>query len=125
MTLDIDLSRPGPAERRVTLRGRLDSVTTPRLDAELAPVLDRPTVTSLVLRLQDLQYISSAGIRCLVRARKVIEARGGRVAIVGAQPSVRKVLEIVKAVPADQIFASQAELDAHRDAGPRRARGRR
>jgi anti-anti-sigma factor len=125
MELDIEISRPGPAERRVTLRGRLDSVTAPRLEAELAPVLDRPTVTSLVLRLQDLEYMSSAGIRCVVRARKVVEARGGRVAIVDAQPSVRRVLEIVKAVPADQVFASQAELDAHRDAGPRRARGRR
>jgi anti-anti-sigma factor len=115
--LDIDVNRPGPSERRVTLRGRLDSVTAPRLEAELAPVLGRPTVTSLVFRLQDLRYMSSAGIRCIVRARKLIEGRGGRVAIVEAQPSVRRVLEMVKAVPADQVFATQAELDTHRETG--------
>jgi sigma-B regulation protein RsbU (phosphoserine phosphatase) len=123
--LDIDVSRPGPAERRVTLRGRLDSVTAPRLETELTPVLERPMVTSLVFRLQDLQYISSAGIRCVVRARKLIEGRGGRVAIVEAQPSVRRVLEMVKAVPADHIFASQAELDTSREAEHRRGRGQR
>jgi anti-anti-sigma factor len=122
MELDIDVNRPGPAERRVTLRGHLDSVTAPKLEAELAPVLDRPGVTSLVFRLQDLQYMSSAGIRCLVRARKLIEGRGGRVAIVAAQPSVRRVLEMVKAVPADQLFASQAELDSSREGGQRRGR---
>ncbi|HEY7601522.1 MAG TPA: anti-sigma factor antagonist [Methylomirabilota bacterium] len=122
--LDIEVTRPGPAERRVALRGRLDSVTAPKLEAALAPVLERATVTSLVFRLQDLEYLSSAGIRCVVRARKLIEGRGGRVAIVEAQPSVRRVLEIVKAVPADLLFASQGELDAHREAGPRRSRGR-
>jgi anti-anti-sigma factor len=122
MELDIDVNQPGPAERRVTLRGHLDSVTAPKLEAELAPVLDQPGVTSLVFRLQDLRYMSSAGIRCLVRARKLIEGRGGRVAIVEAQPSVRRVLEMVKAVPADQLFASQAELDSSREGGQRRGR---
>jgi anti-anti-sigma factor len=103
----------------VTLRGRLDSVTAPRLEAELAPGLEPPTVTSLVFRLQGLRYMSSAGIRCIVRARKLIEGRGGRVAIVEAQPSVRRVLEMVKAVPADQVFATQAELDTYRETGQR------
>jgi anti-anti-sigma factor len=123
--LDIDVSRPGPTERQVTLRGHLDSLTAPKLEAELAHALDRPTVTSLVFRLPDLHYISSAGIRCLVRARKLIEGRGGRMAIVETQPSVRRVLELVKAVSADQLFASQADLDTAREAAPRRARGRR
>jgi anti-anti-sigma factor len=118
--LEIEVGRPGPTERRVALRGRLDSVTVPKLEAELAPLLDRPTVTALVFRLHGLQYISSAGIRCIVRARKVIEGRGGRVAVVDAQPLVRRVLEIVRALPAEQVFASQAEFDAAQDATARR-----
>ena len=122
MTLDIDVTGSGPMDRRVTLKGRLDSLTAPRLDAELAPVLEAPDVKSLVFHLDRLEYISSAGIRCIMRARKTLEARGGRVAIVNAQPAVLKVFEIVKALPADQIFASQAELDAYLDAMQRRAR---
>ena len=39
-----------------------------------------------------------------MRARKVIERAGGRVAIVNPQPAVRKVLDIVKAIPAGGIF---------------------
>jgi anti-anti-sigma factor len=78
-----------------------------------------------VFQLDRLEYISSAGIRCIMRARKALEARGGRVAIVNAQPAVLKVFEIVKALPSDQVFASQAELDAYLDAMQRRARGSR
>jgi phosphoserine phosphatase RsbU/P len=125
MTLDINVTSSGPADRRVALRGRLDSLTAPQLDTELAPLLEAHDVRSLVFQLDRLEYISSAGIRCIMRARKALEARGGRVAIVNAQPAVLKVFEIVKALPSDQVFASQAELDAYLDAMQRRARGSR
>jgi phosphoserine phosphatase RsbU/P len=125
MTLDIDVTGSGPTDRQVTLRGRLDSLTAPKLDTELAPILETPAITSLVFNLKRLDYISSAGIRCVIRARKALEGRGGRVAIVNAQPAVLKVFEIVKALPSDQVFASQAELDAYLDAMQRRARGSR
>jgi anti-anti-sigma regulatory factor len=45
-----------------------------------------------------------------------VEPRGGKVAIVNPQPAVRKVLEIVKAIPSGGIFANVAELDAYLDA---------
>jgi anti-anti-sigma factor len=109
MTLDIDVAGSGPTDRRVTLRGRLDSLTVPKLETELAPLLEAQATTSLAFYLDRLEYISSAGIRCIMRASKTLEARGGRVAVVNAQP-------------ADQIFASQAELDAYLDAMQRRAR---
>ena len=121
MSLDIDTGS-GSAERRITLRGRLDSLTAPKLDAELAPLLGASALTSLVFELQGLEYISSAGIRSILRARKAIEGRGGRVAIVNAQASVLKVFEIVKALPADQVFASEAELDAYLARMQQRAR---
>ena len=124
MTLDIDVTGSG-LDRRVALRGRIDSITAPKLDVELAPLLEAPEVKSLVFQLDGLEYISSAGIRCVMRARKALEARGGRVAIVNAQPPVLKVFEIVKALPKDQVFASEAELDAYLDAMQRRARGAR
>jgi anti-anti-sigma factor len=119
MELQIEMRDTGLQQRTVALRGRLDSLTVAKLEAELTPVLDAPAVTSLVLQLDGLEYISSAGIRCIVRARRAIEGRGGQVAIVNPRAAVRKVLEIVKALPADQIFASQAELDAMQ----RRVRG--
>src|SRR5262249_11909756 len=72
MELHIEVRDSGPMQRTVTLRGRLDSLTSPKLEAELAPILDAPAVTSLLFRLDGLEYISSAGIRCFVRARRAI-----------------------------------------------------
>ena len=85
-------------------------------------MLDAPDVKSIVFELRGLDYISSAGIRCLIRARKTVTARGGEVAVVNAQPGVHKVFEIVKALPAEQIFANDAELDAYLDAMQRKMR---
>lgn len=123
MALAIEITDQEPGGRRVMLRGRLDTLTAPQLETALAPLLDSSAVTSIAFGLDGLEYISSAGIRCLVRAHKALGARGGRVVIVNPQPVVRKVLEIVKALPPEQVFGSAAELDAYLDAMQRKVRG--
>jgi anti-anti-sigma factor len=99
----------------VTLGGRLDTDTAPELDEALLELLEQPGISRLVFDLSALEYLSSAGIRCFIRARKFVEPKGGRVVIVNPQPAVRKVLEIVKAIPPGGIYASAAELDAYLD----------
>ena len=106
----------------IKLTGRLDSETAPGLDRTLDQVLANKTLTRLVFDLGNLEYLSSAGIRCFVRARKSLEPRGGKVAVINPQPAVRKVLEIVKAIPAGGLFNSVAELDEYLDAMQRQVR---
>ena len=73
------------------------------------------TTPSLVLDLADLEYISSAGIRSIFRARKALSARGGKVVVVNPQPQIQKVFDVVKAVPMSEIFTSIEEADAYLD----------
>ena len=114
MSLKITVDKsPTPTLKLV---GRLDTDTAPQLDGELNKLLGRKDIKRLVFDLSGLDYLSSAGIRCFVRARKAVEPGGGTVAIVNPQPGVRKVLDIVKAIPAKGIFASAAELDEYLDA---------
>ena len=114
MSLKITVDKsPTPT---VKLVGRLDTDTAPQLDGELNKLLGRKDIKRLVFDLSGLDYLSSAGIRCFVRARKAVEPGGGTVAILNPQPGVRKVLDIVKAIPAKGIFASVAELDEYLDA---------
>jgi sigma-B regulation protein RsbU (phosphoserine phosphatase) len=124
MSLQVAIDSPAPAERRARLTGRLDTVTAPQLDAALGPVLGAAEITTLVFDLGGLEYISSAGVRSLVVARKALEGRGGRVVILNPQPTVQKVFDIVKALPRDHVFGSQAELDRYLDAMQRSVRGR-
>jgi anti-sigma B factor antagonist len=126
MALDIDVGEIGQGGRRVTLRGRLDTLTAPTLDERLAPLLEAGSVTALLFDLAGLEYISSAGIRALVKARRALESRGGGIAVSNVQPSVRKVFDIVKALPSIDVFQDDAELDAFlermkRDSPPPRA----
>jgi anti-anti-sigma factor len=76
----------------------------------------------VVLDLAALEYLSSAGIRSVVKARKSLEGRGASLALVNLQPPVQKVFDIVKALPSSQIFGSATELDAYLDMMQRRAR---
>jgi anti-anti-sigma factor len=120
MSLKIDVANSNPPT--ISLVGRLDTHTAPELDKVLDSVLARPGITRLVFELGQLEYLSSAGIRCFVRARKAVEPQGAKVVIVNPQPAVRKVLDIVKAIPKGGIFGSVAELDAYLDDIQRKVR---
>lgn len=115
MDLRIQIDEPRSDSRRVVLQGRLDTHTFDELDHRLAPILSS-NLRVLVLDLADLEYISSAGIRSIFKARKAFEGRGGKVLVTNLQPQIRKVFDIVKAVPMNSIFTSMAEADSYLDA---------
>jgi anti-sigma B factor antagonist len=119
MGLEIEVTEVGNGGRCVALRGRLDSQTAPILDERLGLILK--SATALLFDMAGLEYISSAGIRVLVKARKVLEARGGGVAVARLQPPVRRVFDILKALPSVDVFVDDAEMDAYIDLMQRRA----
>ena len=71
--------------------GRLDTTTAPELENELKASLDG--VNDLVLDLVDLDYISSAGLRVLLAAQKIMNKQGSMI-IVNAKPEIMEVFEI-------------------------------
>lgn len=58
----------------VRVEGRLDTLTAPEFDDEIKPALDG--VEELVLDLDGLEYISSAGLRSLLGICQVMEKQG-------------------------------------------------
>ena len=61
-------------ELTVALEGRLDTTTAPTLETELKNSLDG--VDDLTLDFSGLEYISSAGLRVLLSAQKVMAKQG-------------------------------------------------
>ena len=57
----------------VTVSGRLDTMTAPALEQELKTSYGE--VTELVLDFQNLQYISSAGLRVVLGAHKAMKGK--------------------------------------------------
>jgi anti-anti-sigma factor len=115
MNLEIRIQKTEPTRAHVWISGRLDSSNHTDLDRELQPLLDDADLQNLVLDLQHVDYISSAGLRSIFRARKALGLREGRVLVVNPQPQVQKVFDIVKAVPVREIFRSVEELDSYLD----------
>jgi len=118
-TLSIQIDPPQDSRQRVSLSGRLDTHTYQTLDDALSPLL-ATTVHTLVLDLDGLEYISSAGIRSIFKARKALAPRQGKVLVTHPQPQIRKVFDMVKAVPLGEIFTSTQELDAYLEAMQRK-----
>lgn len=118
-TLSIQIDPPQDTRQRVSLSGRLDTHTYQALDEALSPLLATRIVT-LVLDMAGLEYISSAGIRSIFKARKALAGRQGRVLVTHPQPQIRKVFDMVKAVPLGEIFTSAQELDDYLEAMQRK-----
>ena len=58
----------------IALEGRLDTTTAPQLDAELKSSLSG--ITELNMDFEKLEYLSSAGLRVLLSAQKVMNHQG-------------------------------------------------
>ncbi len=77
----------------IALAGRLDTVTCNKLAAELASVFEGGAV-NLNFDFQELEYISSAGLRVLLTAQKKVNSLGTTMEIRGANESVKEVFDI-------------------------------
>lgn len=73
------------------LEGRLDTTTAPDLENELKGNMDG--VTELILDFGKLEYISSAGLRVLLSAHKVMGRKGG-MKVTNVNEIVNEVFEV-------------------------------
>jgi len=72
--------------------GRLDGTNSATADTKLADAVTRnPT---LVLDLAGLDYISSAGLRVLLKAAKQAQTAKQKLILAGLQPAVKQVFDI-------------------------------
>ena len=121
MALKIDIVRQREGFYVVSLAGRLDSLTVAAAEAHLQPLL-AGAAQLLLLDLAALDYISSMGLRLILKARKDLTARQGQLVMANLQPQIAQVFEVVKALPPQNVFASVAEADRYFDVIQRRAR---
>jgi anti-anti-sigma factor len=112
MALQIIVENTNPSTLDLALDGQLDSLTADDLDKSIQTSLTQDTKT-LLFNLQKLTFVSSAGLRVFAKARKTLRARGGHVFFTNLAPQVKKVFDIVKAVPISEVFASVEELDKY------------
>ena len=88
MTIEKNLNG---TEFTVTITGRLDTTTAPQLEAEFKQSI--AGVEKLVLDFAALEYLSSAGLRVLLAAQKVMNKQGEMI-IKNVNGTINEIFEV-------------------------------
>lgn len=78
-------------ELTIALDGRLDTTTAPELEVELRGSIK--DIKELVFDMTKLAYISSAGLRVLLKAQKVMNKQG-KMAVKNANSDIVEIFEV-------------------------------
>ena len=76
----------------VAVKGRIDSQTAGQLEEELKQQIQ--DVNSVIFDCQNLEYMSSAGLRIMLATAKLTGKRNGTTTLKNINPEIRNVLEI-------------------------------
>jgi len=123
MPLKISSREKRPTYFEITLEGRLDTDTSPQLEALLNQLFQNP-VRGLQLNMRGVDYVSSTGIRVVLLAMKKIKAGAGTFMMAELQSPVKKVFDIAQILPSENLFTSISEADAYFDAIQKKERNK-
>ena len=76
---------------KLVLEGRLDTVSAPELEQVIKETL--PGLTELTLDFEKLDYISSAGLRVLLSAQKVMNKQGS-MTVTNVNETILEIFEV-------------------------------
>ena len=111
MALEVRIAEDQPNIFSVAPVGSIDSDTYFILEEKLKPVLTDNTKL-IVFDMAGVTYISSMGLGVIFKVRGILEGQGGMIIITNLQPQVKKVFDIIKALP-EHLFQDMEEVDAY------------
>jgi len=118
MPLQINIQKDQPDAATIGLTGELNSDTAAQCEKEIDALLT-PAIKTLILDLRHLKYISSIGLRLVLKAQKFLKKNGGQLVLRKMTAPVAKVFEIASMLPPD-VRATKLSEDIFLDAVQRR-----
>jgi anti-anti-sigma factor len=112
MPLNIKVKQQDNKKVTLILSGQINSDTWEELDKQINSLLEKK-ITAMVIDMADVDFISSAGIGAIIKAKMSLVRRYGDLAMLNPQPQIRKVFDIMKLLPAMNVFAGIKELDEY------------
>jgi anti-anti-sigma factor len=114
MPLRVNITQKARDAYVVAPSGQIDGHTYSILENAIDPLLAKKPPL-IALDLAEVDYLSSAGIRIILKTKKTITANGGKLVFMHLQPQIKKVFEIIEALPAMRVFKDLHEMDAYLD----------
>lgn len=92
----------------VSVKGRMGEVSAPEFEERMNELIDDGE-TKFLVDLEGLEYISSAGLRGLLAAAKILKERNGQIVLSGLMGAVKDVFEISQFI---SIFTTYETVDS-------------
>jgi len=90
------------------IEGRLDTTSYPQLEAYMGDLL-KQGATKIVLNLSSLDYISSSGLRVILKTLKEIDQKGGALYLCGLNDHIMEIFEVSGFTELFQIYSTREE----------------
>ena len=110
MALEINTAIKSPGTFVVTPIGSIDGTGHALLQEKLDSVL-KLNPDTIIFDLEKTEYINSMAIRVLVKTKNSLRQSGGKIAFINLQPQIKRVFDILGALPALKVFKNIQEFD--------------
>lgn len=112
MRLTIGVEKTGPGIVTLKPQGVVDGKTYELLDNAVSEALEQP-IRVLILDMEAVEFITSAGIGTIIKAKVSLARKGAELTLTNLQPQVEKVFEIIRLLPTFKVFRDRDELDEY------------
>jgi anti-anti-sigma factor len=93
----------------VCVSGRVDAANADEFGAKLAELTDAPDTKRVILECSKLAYVSSAGLRVLLKTVKSLRQHNGSLSLCAANPNVQELLRIAGFTSFLNVYVSVEE----------------
>jgi anti-sigma B factor antagonist len=111
MPLSLSSLERSPRVFTLFLVGSLDSNTYKAAEERVDYLIGEGEAEVINLDMAGVEYISSMGVRVVLKAQRDLRKKGGHLTMMNLRPQIEKVFRIINALPSMQIFSSIEELD--------------
>ena len=77
----------------ITTDERIDTINAVNFENEISPFLSESGL-KIIFDCTNLDYISSSGLRVILKAQKLVSARKGEMKLIGVKPTIKKVFDM-------------------------------
>ena len=112
MRVQISSSKEKPGFFTVIPYGPIDSDTHGEFRDKIKTLL-ASTTKGVVLDLEHVDYISSAGLGVLFAMKKTLAENKGELLFCNLKPQIQRLFELVNALPKETLFKNLEEADAY------------
>jgi anti-sigma B factor antagonist len=92
--LQVTVARLAPGAHVASVGGELDAHTAPVLRRRLQPLAERVPGSQLIVDLAGVTFLDSTALGVLIGTAKLLEAGGGSLVVVSADPRLRRLFEL-------------------------------